>query len=292
MTTKKRGILPTFKGPDNIVISDREFQKLSDLVKRTAGIHLTPAKKDLVKARLGKFLRSKGLKTFAEYYAMVLADTTQQSLIEFIDALSTNLTSFFREKAHLDFLAEKGLPEIVELRRRDLDRAIRIWSAGCSSGEEPYSIAITLEKSGILNNGWRQEIFATDICTNMLARAKRGIYESSRVSGLDQTLLKLFFQKGYGKYAGYVKVKDHIRQVVSFSRVNLMDEFMWNKPFDVIFCRNVMIYFDKPTQERLVNKFYKHLRPGGFLFIGHSENLSGIRHHLRHAGTAIYQKNN
>lgn len=286
----KRTINPSTRNREKILLSSHEFQLFRDLIKQRAGIALSEDKIELLKARLTKILRRKGLRNFREYHKVVSMDASGAELSDLLDAITTNLTSFFRESKHLDFLTRKAMPDIMIRRRRDTDRTIRIWSAGCSSGEEPYSIAMTLLDTGFFSSVWRLSISATDLCTDVLAKAEKGIYEHDRISTVPPPLLKKFFKKGINRASGFVRVKREIRQHVCFSRLNLMEAFPWREPIDVIFCRNVMIYFDKSTQERLINQFYRHLRDGGYLFIGHSESLTGIRHNYRYVCPTVYQK--
>ncbi len=269
-------------------ITDKEFRKFSTLIFQQSGIFLKPEKKDLLNARLGKRLRQLGISSFAAYYDKVLNDESGGELVHLLNGVSTNFTSFFREKAHFDYLSSTILPDFVEKNARE--RRLFCWSAACSSGEEPYTLAIVLNDFFESYPGWRYSILATDISTKVLAQASRGVYSMEQVSRLPVPVLKKNFRKGTGQCAGFVKVKDHLQRLLQFQRFNLMKRFSWQDEFHVVFCRNVMIYFNKETQEQLVKKFYNALIPGGYFFIGHSESLANISHRFKQVATTVYQK--
>ncbi len=269
-------------------LRDTEFEKISRLVYSHCGIHLHDGKKELVKARLSKRIREGNFKSFAAYYEYVKTGGGTDEFIAMIDSLSTNLTSFFREDGHFRALS-RIVPELVREGARRGRPRIRLWSAGCSSGEEPYTMAITaLEAAQGLNADIR--ILATDISTRVLRKAERGIYPAERVKSVPPDLLRKYFQLGQGDWAGHYRVKRDVRDRVSFERFNLMDPPVPGDPFDVIFCRNVMIYFDKKTQEGLVNRFHSRLARGGYLFIGHSESLTGLSHMFAYLEPSLYRK--
>jgi chemotaxis protein methyltransferase CheR len=269
-------------------LTDVDFEKISRLVYELCGIHLSDGKKELVKARLGKRLRSGQFKSFRDYYTYVINETSGQELVCLIDSISTNFTGFFREGKHFDYLRSELLPELME--RKSNRRSLRLWSAGCSSGEEPYSMAITLSEAIENRSPWEVKILGTDISTKVLKIAESGIYHKERVQSLPTALVKKYFLKGGDDWKDYVKVKDHIKQFVQFRRLNFMEPFQFKEPFDCIFCRNVMIYFDKKTQTDLVNRFYDCLEKAGVFFIGHSESLTGIKHSFHYVKPAIYKK--
>ncbi len=269
-------------------LSDKLFKKFSSLVFAQSGIYLNSEKKELLNARLGKRLRKIGFDSFEAYYNYVVNDKSGEEIVQLLDCVSTNFTSFFREKAHFDYLTATVLPEF--LKKSAAKRRLSFWSAACSSGEEPYTLAIVINDFFINNPGWNCSVLATDLSTRVLNTARNGIYDMNRVASLPPEVLKQNFKKGKGKGEGYVKVKVHIRNMITFQRFNLMHRFAWPEPFQVIFCRNVMIYFNKQTQEELVDKFYSCLEPGGYLFIGHSESLSGIKHSFVRAAPAVYRK--
>ena len=269
-----------------IELKDREFQKLSNLIFKKAGIYLHEGKKGLVKARMGKILREGGFKSFNEYLRHVQSDKSGQELIRLIDRISTNHTFFFREADHFDFLKERVVPEF--LKNRVGIEPLRVWSSACSSGEEPYSIAITLLE--MKDRSFDFQIIATDISTEMLKTAQRGIYKIDRVKGLSGDILKRYFKRGINRWKGYIKIKEDVKRYVQFQRVNLMEDFNFKEPFHVIFCRNVMIYFKRENREYLVNRLYRYLKKGGYLIIGHSESLHGIKHPFRYIRSSIYQR--
>lgn len=270
-------------------LTDKEFEKFSALIYDKTGIHLKLEKKELLNARLGKRLRARQLTSFEKYYDLVINDSSGTELVHLINSVSTNFTSFFREIAHFDFLTSDVLPQLVNSGKRQ-SRNITVWSSACSSGEEPYTLAMVIDQFMRQHSGVSSSILATDISTKVLASAERGVYPMERVEKMPQNFLHTYFQRGAGKCNGYVKVKPSIRNLVTFRRFNLMDQFPWQSELDVIFCRNVMIYFNKETQEELVRKFYQSLAPGGFLFIGHSESLGNIKSKFRQAATTVYQK--
>jgi len=268
-------------------LRDIDFEKISRLIYEQCGINLHEGKKELVKARLSKHLREGGFRSFAEYSRYVTTKEGSDELISMIDSLSTNLTSFFREEAHFRKLHEI-LPEMVGSSSRC---GLRVWCAGCSTGEEPYSLAITIKES--LNGrgqGANVSIVATDISTRVLRTAAAGIYSSERVKKISPSLLSKYFQIGHGKWQGSYRVKNDLKNMITFMRVNLMERPLFDQPFDVIFCRNVMIYFDKETQGRLINRFYHSLGAKGWLFIGHSESLTGLNHSFRYVEPSVYRK--
>lgn len=269
--------------------TDADFIKFSRLVYDQSGISLSESKKELVKARLGKRIRKGKFQSFRAYYNHVINDQSGEEMILLLDSISTNFTHFFRENHHFEYLKNQLLPQIKNRTGRN-PKNIRIWSAGCSSGEEPYSIAITLLESLAPVSDWNLKILATDISTKVLTNAQSGIYLKEKIEALPPGLIKKYFLQGENQWQNYVKVKSRLKSVVQFQRLNLMDSFSFNDPFDCIFCRNVMIYFDKKTRENLVNRLYEHLGKEGVLFIGHSESLTGIEHPFLYVKSAIYKK--
>lgn len=276
----------------DIDINDKEFGLFQRLIYNESGINLTPAKKELLKSRLMKRLRERSLDSFKEYYEYVTKkDTTGEELVSMLDCISTNLTEFFRESAHFDFLSEKVLPDLFANKRKIREKKIRIWCAGCSTGEEPYSISIMLSECIEQFSGWDTKILATDLSTRVLKKATQGIYEKERLRGVPLQMLNTYFKNGEHTLKNCYQIKDSLRDMIVFRRLNLTDEiFPFKGHFDFIFCRNVMIYFDKQTQSKLVSKFYKHLAPDGYLFLGHSESLAGTETRFRYVRPTIYQK--
>jgi chemotaxis protein methyltransferase CheR len=273
-----------------LVLKDNEFHKLSRYVYETAGINLHGGKKELVKARLGKILRQRDFSSFGQYYEHVINDTTGHELTVLLDSISTNLTYFFREPQHFDFLTGKALPEIKRKKCTSGDKVFRLWSAGCSSGEEAYSIAIAVQEALNGTRDWQFEILATDLSTKVLARADAGIYEGKKLEGIPYELKRRYFQRGSNRWKGYFRTKKELRKTITFLRLNFMESFSFARPFDLIFCRNVMIYFDNTVKEEVVGKFFRNLAIGGYLFIGHAESLTGLRHQFRYIQPSVYQK--
>ena len=265
-------------------LSQTDFRKFCELAYSTCGINLQQGKEQLVSARLTKVMRTRGIKTFDEYYRFVTGDTSGKALEGLIDTLTTNHTGFFREPAHFEYLKSKVIPELKQRRQ------ISIWSAACSTGEEPYSIFFSLlDHLGESALGWAR-VLATDISTRVLARAQRGLFENDRVASLGRDYLRRYFLKGAGEWSDWFMVKKPVRERMEFKRLNLVEGFHQPGKFPVIFCRNVMIYFDAKTQAKVVNSLSECLEPGGYLFIGHSESLGSLAHDLTFVAPAIYRR--
>ncbi len=261
-------------------LSEKDFLSFRALAREKFGLNLTDAKHELVATRLGKKLRELKIPTYRAYYDHVVADKTGESLIALIDALSTNHTLFLREMSHFDFLRTKVLPALHNRPRID------IWSAPCSTGEEPYSIAITvLEELG--QSRCDLHIHAIDISTKALDNARKGVYAADRVtSSIPAPLVKKYFQEAD---SGKLEVRPHLRRMITFERVNLIEPLRDSRTYPLIFCRNLLIYFDRQVQELVVNQLARRLEPGGYLFIGHSESLMGVKHPLEYVQPAIYR---
>ena len=274
-------------------MSDAEFQRFSALIYEKCGINLVPAKKTMLTARLSKRLRECGIFSFREYFDYVNSPRGQsEELVRMIDAVSTNKTDFFREPQHFDFLVKKVLPDFVRNGSIGPGRRLNIWSAGCSSGEEPYTLAMVL--SEFYQNPGRGEfsILATDISTRVLGLAGRGIYAERLIEPVSLQLKRKYLMKGKGSQAGFCRIVPELRKCIRFRRLNLIEgrNFGLRMGMGIIFCRNVIIYFDRNTQINLFEKFYNQLQPGGYLFIGHSETLNGINDQFVPVGSAVYQK--
>lgn len=271
-----------------VKLSPAEFRQISDLAYQRFGLDLKRGKEALVAARLGKKLRKLGFATFAEYHRHVLADSTGEALIELIDALTTNHTSFLRERAHFEFLARAVNEELREVS------ALRVWSAACSSGEEPYSIAMcladALARPPAKNAARGFRILATDISTRVLAAARRGVYAAGRFDDIPEAWRRAYLLRGRGESQGFYKIKPELAREVEFARLNLIEPFPAREPFQVIFCRNVMMYFDKATQQNIVERLAACLTRGGYLFVGHSESLTGVEHGLQYVRPAVYRQ--
>jgi chemotaxis protein methyltransferase CheR len=270
-------------------LTDAQFEQISALVKSLCGINLREGKKELVKARLGKRLRTLNMPSFDAYFDHLRDDQSGDELIAMLDAISTNLTNFFREPGHFDHLIKFGLPEIQK-RASQGTRRLRIWSAGCSSGEEPYSIAITLHEHLPPIHSWDARILATDLSTRVLSVARQGVYAKERLQDVPGAMLMRYFTQIEGRPHPRYQVNADIRGMVTFARLNLMETWPMKGPFDVIFCRNVMIYFDKQTQDRLIGRYFDLLRPGGLLLVGHSESLAGVAHRFTYVRPTIYRR--
>ncbi len=262
-----------------------DFDYLRKLVTETTGIIADDDKYTLYYTRLARRVRKLGLKNFTEYRNYLNANK-ESELIELVNSVTTNLTAFFRENHHFEFLAET----IVGKAKKRGDRKIRIWSAGCSTGEEPYSIAITLAENIPDFKSWDIKILATDIDSNVVKKASGGVYEMARVDGMDKTRLKKFFKKGTGHNSGFVRVNPELRNMISFSQLNLLHQWPIKDTLDCIFCRNVVIYFDKPTKEKLVERYADLIMDDGYLFMGHSESLYKSTDRFKLLGKTIYQK--
>jgi chemotaxis protein methyltransferase CheR len=270
-----------------LAIGDAEFRKLRDLIHRHTGIALGDHKRALVCSRLAKRLRSLGLGTYAEYYDLLShSDPEGRELMEMINAITTNKTEFFRESHHFRYLNERVFPAM----RAAHQRRVRIWCAGTSSGEEAYTLAMAIGESFQSLMEWDIKVLATDIDTNVLERARRGVYPLAHVDAVPLELRQKYFLKGQGANQGLARVKPELQALIRFRRLNLIDEtWPMQGPFDVIFCRNVLIYFDKVLQHKLLARFARLLRPNGFLMLGHAEAIHGFEPIYRPVGHSIYQ---
>jgi chemotaxis protein methyltransferase CheR len=268
-------------------LSDREFNRVKARVYAEAGISLSDAKRTLVVSRLGKLVRGLGLASFEAYLDYLERNADAGERQEFINALTTNLTRFWREDHHFDHLVDyvRGLIESPQRRSGGKPR-LRIWSAGCSTGQEPYTIGLTLLHALPELKRWDFRILATDIDTSVISKAARGVYPESELAGLSPERMRLFEPAG----DGMVRIPEQAHQLVAFKPLNLMQHpWPMRGPFDAIFCRNVAIYFDKKTQGELFSRLGQLLVPGGFLYIGHSENLGAGGESFRLVGKTIYQ---
>ena len=265
-------------------LSDREFEKISRLAYEHFGLDLRGGKQGLVAARLGKMLRELGLKSFQHYYDYVRADRSGVALTTMVDHLTTNHTSFFREPRHFEFLRTTIFPALRARPR------IHIWSAACSSGEEPYSIAMSLLEEAPREAAAKVRIKASDISTRVLEKAKRGVYPAERFEGIPASMLQRYLLRGPDEAAGTFCFRNEVRSMIEFEHRNLMDKLPEGYFCSVIFCRNIMIYFDKPTQQSLVQRLSQQLEDGGYLLIGHSESLTNISHDLEYVCPATYRK--
>ncbi|MCF6354557.1 MAG: protein-glutamate O-methyltransferase [Candidatus Polarisedimenticolaceae bacterium] len=266
----------------------KDFDFLRKISNARTGIVVTDDKFDMFYARLSRRVRALGFSNFSQYCDFVSSDRAGDEVLELINAVTTNLTAFFRENHHFEFLSKTVLPKLLKENRDE--KKIRIWSAGCSTGEEPYSLAITLKENLPANLRWDIEILATDIDSNVLAKASKGVYTEDRVKDMHKKTLHKWFMRGKGSNAGSVRVKPEVRSLINFGQLNLMESWNAGDIKDVIFCRNVIIYFDRESKTRLVNRYADNLKDGGYLFIGHSESLYKISDRFELIGNTIYQK--
>lgn len=262
----------------------KDFEQVKSRIYNHAGIALADHKKDLVYNRLVKRIRELQVESFSDYLSLL--DSSSDEMSQFVNAMTTNLTSFYREAHHFEFLSNTYIPELSNQGQRSL----RIWSSACSIGEEPYSIAMSLLESGIDINQWDIKIYATDIDTNVLETAKAGIYSLERVDNLNLARKKLGFLRGKNENSGQIIIKPQLQKMIQFDYCNLMESWNINEPLDVIFCRNVMIYFDKETQNKLLDRMANLLKPQGLLFIGHSESPARSMKDFKLLGRTMYQK--
>lgn len=273
-------------------LSNKDFDRLSQFIHTSCGIKLPPAKKTMVEGRLRKRLRALGIDSYGKYCDFVFSPAGMDSeYVHMIDVVTTNKTDFFREPEHFDYLSGRVLPELVLSSRPGARKSINVWSAACSTGEEPYTLAMVLSEFAESSPGFDFSILATDISTAVLEKATLGIYEHDRVIPIPMTLRKKHLLKSRQKERGLVRVTPELRSCVRFRRLNFLeDEYGIEDPMDVVFCRNALIYFDRPTQEKIVGRFVQHMRPGGYLFVGHSESLHGMDLPLAQTATTIYRK--
>ena len=264
--------------------TERDLRAIIQLVYQRSGISLHKGKRELVTARLQKRVRAGGFASFAAYLAHVQADRSGHAMTTLVDAIATNHTHFFRESKHFDVLADY----VAELTARSRDVVVDGWSAACSTGEEPYTILMRLREAGHDTT----RLLASDISTKALAKARAGVYPMAKVADVPLPLLRRYFEKGLGEQDGLARVALPLRRQVDFRALNLLEITSLGRQFDFIFCRNAMIYFDKPVQQRVVTMLERHLKPGAYLFIAHSESLNGITHGLDPLQPAVFRKRN
>ena len=269
-------------------LSDNDFDFICQFAYQQAGIVLNENKREMVYRRFARIIRERKLNSFAQY-CQLLRDNPEQEQRYFINAITTNLTSFFREQHHFDYLAEHEIPKILVENARK--KRIRVWSSASSTGEEPYSIAITFaETMKDKINHWDVKILATDIDCNVLNTGKEGIYEYRKIAGLPENYIKKYFVKLAQSKEDKYQVHKNIQKLITFKQLNLLHQWPMKGPFDIIFCRNVIIYFDKKTQQELFERYNKMLKPGGLLILGHSENLGTYQQYFDNVGRTIFRK--
>ena len=274
-------------------MTQAEFSRFSEFIIGQSGIKMPPSKKIMLEARLQKRLRTLGISNFKEYYDHVLGESGCDELVHMLDAVTTNKTDFFREPVHFQYLAQTILPAFIEERERtqSRDKPFVVWSAGCSTGEEPYTLAMVLSDYAEQHPSFRFSILATDISTKVLDRAREAIYDAERVAAVPLAMKQRYLLRSKDPLKGAVRIGPALRSIVQFRRLNLMEEeFSFSEPMDMIFCRNVIIYFDRKTQEQLITRFCKALKTNGHLLLGHSESIHGFVLPLRRLTSTVYRK--
>ena len=273
-------------------LNDSDFTFICKFVYETTGIVLNDSKREMLYRRLTRIIRERKLSSFGEY-CQLLRDQGEHEKDFFINAITTNLTSFFRENHHFEYLTNEELPTLMRNKAVGAKgkKRLRIWSSASSTGEEPYSIAITLLEAMKKDlSHWDVKILATDIDSNVLAKGKAGVYDINRIEEVPDKLKQGYFLQGCGKSSQSVKVHDKLKELITFKQLNLLHDWPMKGPFDAIFCRNVIIYFDKKTQQELFARYYEMLAPGGLLFLGHSENLGHYQQYFSNVGRTIFRK--
>lgn len=279
----------SFQAP---AMSDADFKKFSEFIYNECGVKLPSAKKTMLMSRLTKRLRLRRIRSFSDYFEYVTSpEGRRMELIPMIDVITTNKTDFFREPKHFDYLVSHALPALHKIGHGTANRKLWVWSAGCSSGEEPYTLSIVLSEYYSRVSG-DFSVLATDISTRVLEKAQQAVYPEEAVEPVPKKLLHKYFLRGKGHRTGFCRVAPELRRHVTVSRLNLVEgrQFALKTKMDIIFCRNVIIYFDRETQTRLFEKFFEQLAPGGYMFIGHSETLHGISKDFIPVATSVYRK--
>ena len=268
-------------------LEEREFRKLSQFIEREVGIKMPPAKKILLESRLQKRLRIHSHRDFREYCDFLFEQNDRQELVEMIDAITTNKTDFMREPAHFDFLVEKALPDVVRGKGH-----INLWSAACSTGQEPYNLAMFMEEFREKTpSNVEYSIRATDISKSCLQKGRNALYSLKDIEDVTLEFKKKYFLKSRDPKSDQVKIKSHIRSRVNFQSINLMkDDYGLKETYDIVFCRNVLIYFDRKNQHEVIGRISSHMNRGAYLFLGHSESMAGMNSGLTSVASSIYKK--
>lgn len=270
-------------------LNNSDFNFICKFVHDTTGIVLNDNKREMVYRRLTHIVRDRKFSSFTDYCHLLKSSPEKESDY-FINAITTNLTSFFREQHHFDYIKNHEVPRLLN-HESDNNKRLRIWSSASSTGEEPYSIALTLMESMLdVIKHWDVKILATDIDSNVLATGKAGIYDESRIIDIPNILKEKYFLLGTGANSNKVRLAQRLQSLITFKQLNLLNEWPMKGPFDIIFCRNVIIYFDKATQQDLFERFYQLLKPGGLLLLGHSENLGFYQKNFENVGRTIFRK--
>ncbi len=274
----------------NPALSGKDFTRLSSFIYEHCGIKMPPAKKTMLEARLQKRLRALSMPSFSDYCDYLFSqEGLQNELIMMVDLVTTNKTDFFREPDHFAYLVNAVIPEWQ--KKTGGRRPLNVWSAGCSTGEEPYTLAMVLSEVAATLDGFSYQIMATDISTRVLEKARKAVYDEDRIDPVPMQMRRKYLLRSKDRANPLVRIAPELRAKVRFNRLNFMDsDFGFREQLDIIFCRNVIIYFDRKTQERLLNKFHGHLRAGGWIFMGHSETLNGLDVPLVQVHPTVYRK--
>ncbi|MEI8396997.1 MAG: CheR family methyltransferase [Rhodospirillaceae bacterium] len=277
-------------------LSSRDFKRLAEFIQDTCGIRMPPTKKTMLEGRLRRRVRALGLPSLSDYCGWLFdrgrpeAGHSGDEIIHLIDAVTTNKTDFFRERQHFDHLVAHTLPTLLETPARPgLDRPLKVWSAACSTGSEPYTLAMVLDDFTRKQRGFRFEILATDICTDVLAKGKHAVYPEEMIAPVPHEWRHRYFLRSRNRENATIRVAPFIRQMVKFGRLNLMDEaYPIEDRMDIIFCRNILIYFDRERQEAVLRRLCEHLRPDGYLFVGHTDTITGMDLPLRQVTMSVF----
>jgi chemotaxis protein methyltransferase CheR len=271
-------------------ISNADFGRLRTLIYTQSGINLNVDKKTMLELRIKRRLKSLELTSFSDYCEYLFGHQGQrEEMVQFLDVVTTNKTDFFREPDHFDYLVQKALPDI--LARNGCERSVMVWSAGCSTGEEPYTLAMVMNEFGQTHPGFHFRVLATDISTEVLAKAKMGVFSEEVVRPVSADLRRKYFMRSRDRNSNLLRVVPELRQMIEFRRLNFMDsDYGLAEKVDVVFCRNVIIYFDRDTQEQILQKLTHNLLPGGYAFVGHSEALHGMDLPLEPVAPALYRR--
>lgn len=277
-------------GSHEEMISNTDFGRLRRLICEQSGINLSSDKKTILELRIKRRLRTLNLNSYSQYCEYLFGHHGQkEEIVHLIDVVTTNKTDFFREAGHFELLTQKAIPDVMA--RNESVRQLLVWSAACSTGEEPYTLAMVLNEYGLAHSGFRFRVLATDISTTVLAKAKLGVYSSEVVRPVPPDLQRKYFMRSRDPDSKVLRVVPELRQCVEFRRLNFMDaDFGLSERADVIFCRNVLIYFDRPTQEKILQKLTRHLVPAGYLFVGHAETLHDMDVPVAPVAPALYRK--
>jgi len=281
-----------YQQPNFMPLSEKTFNRFREFIHKELGIRMPDVKRTLLESRLQKRMRSIGCTTFEAYYEYVFSkEGIEKELTHMMDTITTNKTDFFRESKHFDYLLETALPSVLEAKTAEGQKKIALWSAGCSTGEEPYTLAMLLSEYTRNHRGITFTILATDISTRVLGKAMVGIYREDQIAPVPMVLRKRYLLRSKNKSKQEVRFIPQIRSKVVFRRLNFMENrYDLSETMDIIFCRNVLIYFDMKTQEKVINNLCRHLSTGGFLFTGHSETLHSLNVPLVQTGTSIYRR--